>query len=100
MTLKTYELTINRTLPATPEEVYDAWLDPKIPCNPWHGSNRLEWTPKQGNLWYFLHIMSGEKAQPPSSARTSAASASSTGRARSCSTGCRTTRAAWSPSSP
>jgi hypothetical protein len=63
--MKTYELTLNRTLPATPGEVFDAWLDPGIPCNPWHGSKRIEWEPKQGNLWYFLHIMSGEKAQPP-----------------------------------
>jgi uncharacterized protein YndB with AHSA1/START domain len=63
--LRMYELTLNRTLPATPEEVFDAWLDPKVPCNPWHGSKRLEWEPKQGNLWYFLHIMSSDKAQPP-----------------------------------
>jgi uncharacterized protein YndB with AHSA1/START domain len=63
--MKTYELTLNRTLSATPEEVYDAWLDPTLACNPWHGSKRLEWKPKPGNLWYFLHIMSGDKAQPP-----------------------------------
>jgi uncharacterized protein YndB with AHSA1/START domain len=53
--MKTYELTINRTLPASPDEVYDAWLDPTLSTNPWHGSLKLEWEPKQGNLWYFLH---------------------------------------------
>ena len=63
--LRTFEITINRTLPATPEEVFDAWLDPTLPVNPWHGSKRLEWEPKQGNLWYFLHIMGADKAQPP-----------------------------------
>lgn len=60
--MKTYELTINRTLPATPEEVYDAWLDPSLPCNPWNGSEKIEWHPKEGNLWYFLH--KSEKSEP------------------------------------
>ena len=60
--MKTYELTLNRTIPATPEEVFDAWLDPSIACNPWHGSKRIEWDPKEGNLWYFLHM--SEKSEP------------------------------------
>jgi uncharacterized protein YndB with AHSA1/START domain len=60
MNFRTYELTLNRTLPATPEEVYDAWLDPNLPCNPWHGSAKIEWKPKEGSLWYFLHMSKGE----------------------------------------
>lgn len=37
--LKTIELTVRRTIPATPAEVYDAWLDPRHPGNPWHDSD-------------------------------------------------------------
>ena len=55
MNFRTYELTLNRTLAASPEEVFDAWLDPNAPCNPWHGSAKIDWKPKEGNLWYFLH---------------------------------------------
>lgn len=61
---RTYELTLNRTIPASPEEVFDAWLDPTVPCNPWHGSARLEWEPKEGNLWYFLRILDGDDRRP------------------------------------
>ena len=58
--IRTYELTLNRTIAASPEEVYDAWLDPKLPCNPWAGSKRLDWNPRVGGLWYFLRVMSGD----------------------------------------
>lgn len=54
--IRTFELTLTRTIPASPGEVYDAWLDPKVPCNPWHGSRKLDWKPKAGGLWYFLHV--------------------------------------------
>ncbi|HEY2627853.1 MAG TPA: SRPBCC domain-containing protein [Usitatibacter sp.] len=59
--IKTYELTLNRTISATPEEVYDAWLDPTLPCNPWHGSKRLDWNVREGGLWYFLHMLDEAK---------------------------------------
>ena len=61
---RTYELTLNRTIAASPEEVYDAWLDPNLPCNPWHGSKRLDWNPRVGGLWYFLHVLTN-KGWPP-----------------------------------
>ena len=41
--IRTFELTLTRTIPAAPGEVYDAWLDPKLPVNPWHGSKKLDW---------------------------------------------------------
>lgn len=62
--VKTYELTLNRTIAASPEEVYDAWLDPKVPCNPWHGSAKLDWMPKTGALWYFLRVLEGDDRRP------------------------------------
>ena len=65
MTIQTYELTLNRTIAAPPEEVYDAWLDPSLPCNPWHGSKKIDWQPKVGGLWYFLHVLTADKANAP-----------------------------------
>src|SRR5947209_16742503 len=41
MTLPTYKtmtITLNRTIPAAPAEVYDAWLDPATPGTPWDRS--------------------------------------------------------------
>jgi uncharacterized protein YndB with AHSA1/START domain len=35
---KTVELKFDRTIPASPSEVYDAWLNPKIPGNPWNAA--------------------------------------------------------------
>ena len=31
---KTIEIRVERTIPAPPPEVFDAWLNPKIPGNP------------------------------------------------------------------
>ena len=33
---KTLEFKFERTIPAPPDEVFDAWLNPKIPGTPWH----------------------------------------------------------------
>lgn len=33
--ITTTELTVKRTIPATPAEVYDVWLDAKSPGSPW-----------------------------------------------------------------
>jgi uncharacterized protein YndB with AHSA1/START domain len=59
--VRMYELTLTRTIPASPEEVFDAWLDPSVPCNPWNGSERIDWEPKEGGLWYFMRKMDVEK---------------------------------------
>jgi uncharacterized protein YndB with AHSA1/START domain len=63
--IKTYELTLNRTISATPEEVYDAWLDPNLPVNPWHNAKRLDWNVREGGLWYFLHVLDPGKLPGP-----------------------------------
>jgi uncharacterized protein YndB with AHSA1/START domain len=31
---RTIEIKVERTIPAPPREVFDAWLDPQIPGNP------------------------------------------------------------------
>jgi uncharacterized protein YndB with AHSA1/START domain len=40
-------------IPATPEEVYDVWVDPKSPGGPWHGAARLIVNPVVDGLFYF-----------------------------------------------
>jgi len=54
--VKTMELTVQRTIPASPAEVYDAWLDPGDIGNPWHDSDTLIFEPKEGALYYFVHV--------------------------------------------
>ena len=53
---KTMELNFERTIPASPAEVYDAWLDTQNPGNPWYQSNRLDFEPKQGGLYHFMRV--------------------------------------------
>jgi uncharacterized protein YndB with AHSA1/START domain len=38
--MKRIEVTVSRLVPATPGEVFDAWLDPKSPGSPWFGTER------------------------------------------------------------
>ena len=61
---KTMELNFQRTIPASPAEVYDAWLDSQHPGNPWHGSDRLDFKPKQGGLYHFMRIKDNGMEMP------------------------------------
>lgn len=40
-TKKTIEVTVERTIPAPPGEVFDGWLNSKIPGNPWNMADKL-----------------------------------------------------------
>ncbi len=51
---KTTEVTVERTIPAPPGEVFDAWLDPKVPGTLWHGHDKLIFNPELDGLWYLL----------------------------------------------
>src|SRR5262249_50735649 len=37
----TIEINVQRTIPAPPGEVFDAWLDPRIPGNPWNAAEKF-----------------------------------------------------------
>ena len=50
---KTIEFKFERTIPATPEEVYDAWLDPKVPGNPWNMADKLLLNPTVDGFFYW-----------------------------------------------
>jgi uncharacterized protein YndB with AHSA1/START domain len=49
---KTIEVKVERTIPALPGEVFDRWLDPKTPGNPWNFADKLVLNPKVGALFY------------------------------------------------
>ncbi len=39
--IKTMDVTVSRTIPASPEDVFDVWLDPKSPGGLWYGVERV-----------------------------------------------------------
>jgi uncharacterized protein YndB with AHSA1/START domain len=51
---KTVELTVERTIPAPLGEVFDGWLDPKIPGTPWNAAEKFMLDPKVDGLFYVL----------------------------------------------
>jgi uncharacterized protein YndB with AHSA1/START domain len=51
--LKTLEITVERTIPAPADEVFDAWLNPKIPGNPWNAAEKFSLDPKVDGLFYW-----------------------------------------------
>lgn len=50
--MKTTELTVTRTIAATPAEVFDVWLDSKSPGSPWFGVARAIVNPVVDGLFY------------------------------------------------
>ena len=52
-TKKTLEFKFERTIPAPPVEVFDGWLDPKIPGNPWNMAEKLLLNPKVDGFFYW-----------------------------------------------
>jgi uncharacterized protein YndB with AHSA1/START domain len=50
---KTMELKLTRTIPATPAEVFSAWMDPKHPGNPWTDAKKLIFDARVDGLFYF-----------------------------------------------
>jgi len=50
---KTLEFKFERTIPALPDEVFDAWLNPKIPGNPWNAAEKYILDPKVDGLFYW-----------------------------------------------
>jgi len=53
---KTVDIKLERTIPAPPAEVFDAWLDPTVPGTLWHECDKLIINPKVDGLWYLLSL--------------------------------------------
>jgi len=51
---QTSEITLERTIPAAPSEVFAAWLDSKFPGSPWNEHQKLIVDQKVDGLWYWL----------------------------------------------
>jgi uncharacterized protein YndB with AHSA1/START domain len=51
---KTTELTVTRTVPASPAEIFDVWIDSTSPGSPWFGIKRAIVQPVVDGLFYHL----------------------------------------------
>ena len=51
--MKLTEVTVSRAIPASPEKVFDVWMDPKSPGGPWFGSDRVILNPAVDGLFYL-----------------------------------------------
>ena len=63
-TINAFELTFERTIPGSPAEVFDAWLDPNVPGTLWHGHDKLILNPKVDGLWYLLSMAHRPEGTP------------------------------------
>lgn len=52
--MKTIEVKVERTIPAPASEVYDAWLDRKVPGTPWSEGDKLLLNPEVDGFFYWL----------------------------------------------
>jgi uncharacterized protein YndB with AHSA1/START domain len=50
---KTVEFKFERTIPASPREVFEGWLNPEIPGNPWNAAEKFLLDPKVDGLFYW-----------------------------------------------
>ena len=51
---KTIEVKVERTIAAPADEVFDAWLGPKVPGNPWSMAEKLLLDPRVDGFFYWL----------------------------------------------
>jgi uncharacterized protein YndB with AHSA1/START domain len=50
---KTIEFSFDRTIPAPPDEVFEAWLNPKVPGNPWNAAEKFILDPRIDGLFFW-----------------------------------------------
>jgi len=50
---KTLALTVERTIPASRTEVFDAWLDPTVPGTPWNAAEKVILDARVDGLFYW-----------------------------------------------
>jgi uncharacterized protein YndB with AHSA1/START domain len=47
-----HEITVSRLIAATPERIFDVWIDPKSPGSMWYGLERVILDPVVDGLFY------------------------------------------------
>src|SRR5690349_15278757 len=52
-TARTLAITVQRTIPASRGEVFDAWLDPRVPGTPWNAAEKFIVDSKVDGLFYW-----------------------------------------------
>ena len=52
--MKLLDVDVSRMIPASAEEVYDVWLDPKNPASPWFSCERVLMNAVVDGLFYQL----------------------------------------------
>lgn len=50
---KKLEFKLERTIPAAVEVVFDGWIDPKVPGNPWYEGDKCLLEPKVDGFFYW-----------------------------------------------
>jgi uncharacterized protein YndB with AHSA1/START domain len=58
--VNTTELTLHRTIGASPAEVFDVWVNPKEPGSPWYGVAKAIVQPVVDGLFYHLVQFGGQ----------------------------------------
>lgn len=51
--VNTFAVKVERTIEASVEEVFDAWLDPTIPGNPWNAAEKFVLDAQVDGLFYW-----------------------------------------------
>jgi uncharacterized protein YndB with AHSA1/START domain len=60
--MKNIEINVSRIVDATPDEVYEVWLDPTSPGSPWFGVPKvILGTPKVDGLFYSMYQIEGRE---------------------------------------
>ncbi len=54
------DIKLERTIPASAAEVFDAWLDPNTQVNPFSGAKKLIFDLKKNALFNFVHHHDGK----------------------------------------
>jgi uncharacterized protein YndB with AHSA1/START domain len=58
--MKRIDVTVSRVIPASTDEVYGAWLDPKIPGSPWFGCERVILNAVVDGLFFHAVVHEGK----------------------------------------
>jgi uncharacterized protein YndB with AHSA1/START domain len=54
--IKTTSIRVERSIKATPAEIFDAWLDPNCAGSPWNGVDKAILQPMVDGLFYRMHM--------------------------------------------